>query len=249
MAADSLIGWTDNTMNFWMGCTKVSTECVPCYIEQVLGRMGVKPFQGPIRTKNWTGPKKWNKRAMEQGKRLRVFTCSLSDFFHVGADAWRSEAWDIVRECRQIDWQVLTKRPDLIADRLPPDWGEGYPNVWLGVTCGISSSIWEIEEVLKIPAASRFVSAEPLLGPLDLRPYLGQGIDWVITGCEQAAKENRRVMDLDWVRDLDQQCREAAVPHFFKQYYLNEQGVPKEDGVLDGRRRQAFPRRRRKARQ
>lgn len=247
MAENSKIGWTDHTMNFWWGCNKVSKECENCYIKQVMGRAGYEPFGGPIRTSpaTWRQPMKWNKRAIELGERYRVFTCSMSDYFHPGADAWRPEAWEIIREYKQLDWLMLTKRPDLILDRLPADWGDGYPNVWLGVTCGISSSKWRIEELLKIRATIRFVSAEPLLGPLDLRLYLGRGIDWVITGCERAAKGVRRLMDIDWVRDIDRQCRTAKVAHFFKQYYQDDKGLPVEDGMLDGEKRQAFPKDRR----
>jgi protein gp37 len=241
MAENSKIGWTHHTMNFWWGCNKVSQECRCCYIGQIMRRAGREPFQGPMRTKDWSPPHKWNREAAKQRKRLRVFTCSMSDFFHAGADEWRDEAWHIIRECRQLDWLILTKRPEFIRERLPADWGTGYANVWLGVTCGVESSMWPVEEILQIPAHLRFISAEPLLGPLDLRAYLGRGIDWVITGCENAHQNKRVAMDLDWVRDIEQQCREAGIPHFFKQYYAGNQ--LQFDGKLDGRCRQAFPRR------
>jgi protein gp37 len=164
----------------------------------------------------------------------------MSDFFHPQADNWRSDAWDVIRECDSLDWLILTKRPELIEERLPPDWREGYPNVWLGVTAGCRGSLKRIELLERIPAKIRFVSAEPLLESLDLRPYL-RSVDWVITGCERARKGIRRVMDLNWVREIDSQCRNAAVPHFFKQYYQDETGVPKEDGRLDGEIRQEWP--------
>jgi protein gp37 len=156
--------------------------------------------------------------------RRRVFTCSLSDFFHPGADAWRPEAWDIIRDCRQLDWLILTKRPELILDRLPPDWGDGYPNVWLGVTVGHSSSMDRVPLLKAVPAKIRFISAEPLLEQLNFRPYLDGSIHWIITGCEQAAVGKRRLMDLEWVRDIDQQCRDADVAHYFKQYYNYREG-------------------------
>lgn len=127
MAQDSKIGWTDHTQNFWWGCHKVSEECHFCYISGIMRRGGYEPFRGPMRTKNWSNPRRWNRAARQSRKRLRVFTCSMSDFFHPGADAWRDEAWEVIRECESLDWLVLTKRPELIEDRLPSDWGDGYP--------------------------------------------------------------------------------------------------------------------------
>lgn len=240
MAEHSGIGWTDHTQNFWWGCHKVSAECQFCYIESIMRRGGYEPFKGPMRTKNWSNPFRWNKRAAEAGVRARVFTCSMSDFFHRGADKWRDEAWEIISACTELDWLILTKRPELIAGRLPADWGAGYPNVWLGTTAGERKSFGRIEQLLEIDAAVRFVSAEPLLERLDFRPYLDR-LDWVITGCERAKKGQRRLMNLDWVRDIDKQCREFEVAHFFKQYYVNDSGLPCEDGRLDGVIRQNYP--------
>lgn len=239
MAENSKIGWTDHTMNFWWGCNKVSAECHRCYIGPIMQRAGRVPFNGPMRTVNWTPPLKWNRKAEETGTRYRIFTCSMSDFFHPGADAWRAEAWEVIRGCTNLDWLILTKRPELIKDRLPNDWGEGYANVWLGVTCGVGSSRPRVSELRSLPARVRFISAEPLLEPIDFRPYLDGRIHWVITGCEQAGKEKRRPMQLDWVRDIDRQCREASVAHFFKQRYEGTQMA--YDGLLDGEVRQEWP--------
>ncbi len=90
-------------------------------------RAGREPFNGPTRTKTWSQPSRWQRQAIEQERRFRVFTCSMSDFFHPGADKWREEAWQVIKECDQLDWLVLTKRPELIRNRLPDDWGDGYP--------------------------------------------------------------------------------------------------------------------------
>jgi protein gp37 len=238
MAENSKIGWTHHTMNFWWGCDKVSVECAFCYIGPIMKRGGHEPFDGPIRTMNWSGPAKWNRRASEAGIRQRVFTCSMSDFFHDGADLWRPEAWEIIRECKNLDWLILTKRPELAAERLPPDWGEGYPNVWLGVTAGCEKSVWRLDCLRTIPAVLKFVSAEPLLGRMDFRPYLSW-LGWVITGAERAAKEKRRAMDIDWVRDIDCQCKDAGVPHFFKQAYVGGQMC--DEPLLDGKVVQELP--------
>jgi protein gp37 len=203
-------------------------------------RAGREPFKGPMRTKHWDNPPRWNREASKAGRRARVFTCSMSDFFHEGADQWRDDAWKLIAECEHLDWLVLTKRAERIPDCLPKDWGLGYPNVWLGVTAGCRNSLDRVKILTSIPAIVRFISAEPLLERLDLRPYLAS-IDWVITGCERAAKGQRRVMDIEWVRDIDEQCRAAGVAHFFKQYYINDSGVPCEDGMLDDVQRQDWP--------
>ncbi|WP_339747387.1 DUF5131 family protein [uncultured Rubinisphaera sp.] len=243
MGQYSKIGWTDHTQNFWWGCNKVSEECRHCYIASIMRRGGYEPFAGPIRTKNWNNPYRWNRVAESDQQRLRIFTCSMSDFFHPSADPWRNEAWEVIRDCEWLDWLILTKRPELIWDRLPADWGSGYENVWLGVTAGCKKSLSRVEELVQIPAAIRFVSAEPLLEKVNFRPYLSD-LNWVITGCERAKKGVRRLMDLDWVRQIQADCDDAMVPHFFKQYYQNDVGIPVEDGLLDGKVQQQWPRNR-----
>jgi protein gp37 len=243
MAENSSIGWTHHTMNFWWGCDKVTRECKFCYIGAIMRRAGREPFRGPMRTKNWTEPFKWDRAVAKAGERHRVFTCSMSDFFHEGADGWRAEAWEVIKACPNLDWLVLTKRPELARDRLPPDWGGGYPNVWLGVTCGCSESLYRLPHLRELPAAVKFVSAEPLLERMDFRAHLSW-LDWVITGCERAARGERAAMDIDWVRDIHRQCAEAGKRHFFKQAYVSEKGVPCEQPLLDGVVVQEFPARR-----
>lgn len=240
------IGWTDHTWNPWIACNKVSEECKFCYIQGVLARAGIDPFGGPIRAKStWGYPKKWNKKAIADGVNRKVFTCSLSDFFHPGADPWRDEAWKLIKESTNLTWLVLTKRPEDIDGRLPEDWGNGYDNVWMGVTVGHPYSGYRLDYLKQVPAKIKFVSAEPLLSELDFRDDI-DWIDWIITGCEQASKEKRRKMNLDWVRDIDEQCREAGIAHYFKQYYAKDEngeeiGIPVTDGMLDGEQRQAWP--------
>ncbi|MFQ5733873.1 MAG: DUF5131 family protein [Planctomycetaceae bacterium] len=239
MAENSGIGWTDHTMNFWWGCHKVSSECAHCYINGIMRRAGRAPFGGPMRTVNWQNPHRWERKAKEKERRFRVFTCSMSDFFHPGADRWRSEAWQVIRQCKRLDWLILTKRPELVPDRLPDDWKAGYPNVWLGVTCGVTESLRRVELLKEIPAQIRFISAEPLLERIDFSAHLGGSIHWIITGCEQAGKHKRRTMNLDWVRDIDRQCQDAGVAHYFKQRYEGTRIV--FDGLLDGIVRHEWP--------
>jgi protein gp37 len=116
--------------------------------------MGREPFQGPMRSRTWRGPLKWNRQAAAEGRRQRVFACSLSDFFHPDADQCRDEAWGLKRECENLDWLILTKRPELIPDRMPADWGRGYLNVWLGVTVENADYLHRIDQLLRIPADS-----------------------------------------------------------------------------------------------
>lgn len=241
MAVTTQIQWTDHTMNFWKGCTKVSPACQFCYIRMDLGRAGVEPFGGPIRTKaaTWDKAFDWDIHAGSNGVRRRTFTCSLSDFFHPGADAWRPEAWQVIRSCPNLDWQILTKRPERIAEHLPPDWDDGYDNVWLGVTVENSEYRSRLRHLLAVPAKVRFVSAEPLFEPIDFSPYLPQ-LDWIIVGCERAAAEDRRPMDLDWVRDIRDQCSRYDVAFFLKQYY--DGSTLAKQGLLDGTIQQNFPR-------
>ncbi len=241
MAEDSKIGWTDNTWNPWSGCNKVSEGCRDCYIARVMARQRREPFKGPIRQSEstWKQPHSWNRKAAHLG-RIKVFTCSHSDFFHQGADDWRDEAWDVIRDCPNLDWLLLTKRPELMIERMPSDWGDGWDHVWLGVSVENKEALSRIPLLKRVPAKIRFISAEPLLERISFRRHL-KNIHWMITGCETKwIKTEGRPMDLDWVRDIDQQCRDYDVPHFFKQYF-DDLGKYREDGLLDGVAHQDSP--------
>ena len=233
---NTLIGWCDHTINFWRGCNRVSEGCRHCYIQ----RRNKDPFHGPVRTTQatWRQAAIWDREAVTHGTRPRVFTCSLSDFFHPTADPWRKEAWALIRKCGNLDWLILTKRSDRIAKSLPEDWGAGWDHVWLGVTVESQEWVSRVADLLVVPAKTRFVSAEPLLGPVDLRPYMAR-LNWVIAGCERAAKDKRRPMNIDWVRDLRHQCDKKEKAFFFKQYYVGT-GLY-YDGILDGEVRQDWP--------
>ena len=237
---NSKIGWTDHSNNFWWGCHKVSEACRECYIKRWMKWKGLEPFNGPIRTSKatWRKPLAWNRSAAGAINRPRVFTCSMSDFFHPGADDWRDKAWDVIRICNNLDWLILAKRPELIRDRLPGDWGDGYSHVWLGVTVESQKHIGRLDVLATISAAIHFVSAEPLLGPIRFGRRIRK-LDWAITGCEQAHKDRRQLMDFDWVRGIRDQCTNADVPLFHKQYYVGNQ--IQTDGLLDGVVRQQWP--------
>ena len=178
MGDRSLIEWTDASWNPWRGCDKVSPGCAHCYMFRDQLRYGRDPstvvraapgtFFAPHNARKW----KEQRFAIErkENRRMRVFTCSWSDFFHPDADEWRDEAWSLIRNCPEYDWQILTKRPELIADRLPREWGEGWPHVWLGVSIENRRFVHRADLLRQTPAAVRFISAEPLLGPLVPKP-------------------------------------------------------------------------------
>jgi protein gp37 len=162
-----------------------------------------------------------------------VFVCSWSDFFIEEADAWRDEAWDIIRNNPKLTFQILTKRPENIADRLPADWP--LPNVYLGVTVeNQEMADKRIPILLNTPAVFRFVSVEPMLGPVDLSGYTQQlhltfpSLDYVICGGESGP--DARPMQGNWPLELQQQCAAADVPFLFKQW-----SAPKEGHRLGGK--------------
>lgn len=180
MAQNSKIEWTEATWNPWYGCTKVSPGCKFCYMYREMVRYGRDPRIVTRSKTKFSDPLKW----VRAGKAPQFcFTCSWSDFFIEAADEWRPEAWKIISDTPEITYQILTKRPELVRDRLPADWGDGYENVWLGVSAENQEYADErIPLLLKIPAAVRWVSAEPLLGPIDLErlvvgsKYAGPGV-------------------------------------------------------------------------
>ena len=140
---NSKIEWTDHTFNPWIGCQKVSAGCDHCYAEALMDLRYRKVKWGPhgVRRRtseqNWKMPLKWHDQAEEfkemHGRRPRVFCASLADVFDNKADpVWREDLFAFIRECHRLDWLLLTKRPQNVLRMLPPGWGGGYRNVWLG---------------------------------------------------------------------------------------------------------------------
>lgn len=243
MAITSSIEWTDATWNPWQGCTKVSEACDHCYMFRDMRRWGRDP--SVVRKSadaTWSLPIKRVKGKYVIPDGWKVFTCSWSDWFHKAADAWRPQAWDIIRQRPRVIFQIVTKRTERIRDCLPPDWGDGWPNVWLIAT--VENQHWadvRVPQLLEVPAAVRGLSIEPLLGPLELwksfpcayycdesighvsHPFLPDangcnsgGIDWIIAGGESGA--HARPSHPDWIRSLRDQCQAAGVAFFFKQW-------------------------------
>lgn len=260
MGIETAISWCDHTFNPWWGCVKVSPACAHCYAETFSKRVGQKVwgidaprrFFGP---KHWAEPLKWNAAAVKAGVRRRVFCASMADVFEDRDDLMdeRRRLFDLIDETRGLDWLLLTKRPENIARLMPKFWnGCDWPNVWLGTTAENQQYANErIPHLLKAQAVVRFVSVEPMLGPLDLerggftllRPVKSPsgtrwpGLNWIIAGGESGA--HCRPSEPDWFRSLRDQCVDAGVAFHFKQWG----GVhAKANGrLLDGREWLEFP--------
>lgn len=239
MAENSKIQWTDHTINFWTGCHKVSTGCKFCYMYRDQERYGKKPTD-VLKVKQKTIEKVLRKAV----KGDKIFTCSWSDFFIEEADEWRSWAWDIIRSRPDLDWQILTKRPERIAECLPEDWGQGWNNVWLGISVeNQENALKRIPILADIPCKVRFLSIEPLVGRVELNkiftdgwfpsyndpdnssgaipaePYLPY-FHWVIVGGESGNENGKwkyRPSKSDWYNEIVDVCSKFNVPVFVKQ--------------------------------
>lgn len=226
MGKTSKIEWTDSTWNPWVGCHKVSPACDHCYMYRDQARFGNDPsVVRKTGTATFDAPLRW-----KDGR--KIFTCSWSDFFIEEADDWRPAAWDIIRMTPQHTYMILTKRPERVFQCLPGDWEGGWPWVWLGVTT--ENQEWfdiRYPELLKILASVHFISAEPLLGPIDLGDY---PVDWVIAGGESGA--HARLTHPYWARRLLHDCVGNGIPYFFKGWGQKDTGC-----MLDGQEWKQFP--------
>lgn len=241
--ARTSIEWTEASWNPTTGCDRVSPGCESCYaltMAKRLKAMGQPRYQadGDPRTSGpgfaitehpdmLDLPRRW--------KRPRVvFVNSMSDLFHPGvSDQFIARVFDTIAACERHTFQVLTKRSQRLAALAPSlPWP---PNLWMGVSVESDRFTFRAEHLRQVPAAVRFVSAEPLLGPLDSLDLTG--LHWLIVGGESGA--TARSMDGSWVRDLRDRCAAAGVPFFFKQWGGH---LPKSNGRdLDGCRHDAMP--------
>jgi protein gp37 len=239
MGAITRIAWCDATFNPWVGCLRVSTACDRYYAAALSWRYGWRDGKGRDlwgpgadrkRTSSayWRGPLRWNKLAQAEGTRRRVFCASMADVFdNKVPTSWRVDLWSLIRSTPALDWFLLTRRPQNIRDMRPPDWGEGWPHVWLGTTTeNQEEANRRIPHLVAIPAAVRFLSVEPMLEPIDVTPWLAQpshdkraAISWIIVGGESGG--GARPMHPDWLRDLRDQVRAAGAKLFVKQIGSN----------------------------
>ena len=264
MGADSRIEWCQHTFNPFIGCTKVSPGCDHCYAETWAKRSGLVVWGGERRRTsdaNWRLPLKWNAQAEREGRRSRVFCASLADVFDNDVPIeWFTDLLYWIYRTPNLDWLLLSKRIGNCRKRLHAAkqamdfsgnrdfwlwvtaWldGDAPPNVWVGATVVTQEEAdRDVPKLLQVPARVRFLSIEPMLGPISLRwlpawpenaPIICQRpdsntthhldglrrIDWIIAGGESGPKA--RPMHPEWVRSLRDQCQEAGVPFLFKQH-------------------------------
>jgi protein gp37 len=224
MAKDSEIEWTHHTFNPWWGCVKLSPACAHCYAESWAKRVGMDLWGGRAERRffseqHWREPLKWNRDAERRGTRARVFCASMADVFEPrrDLDPWRDKLWDLIERTPSLEWLLLTKRPGQLLHVYP--WtSSARDNVWLGTTA--ENQRWanrRIERLLRVDAKVRFLSCEPLLGAIDLTPWLPKSlIGWVIAGGESGGQA--RPTHPNWVRSLRDQCRNFDIPFHFKQW-------------------------------
>ncbi len=254
MGFNSNIEWCDHTFNPWIGCTKISPACDNCYAEAMMDKRfkrvswGAKQPRKRTSKRSWREPLKWDRAAAENGLRYRVFCASLADVFDNSVPAdWQEDLWQLIRETPNLDWLLLTKRPQNIAKMLPDDWGHGYANVWLGTTVeNQKEAERRIPVLCEIPCRLRFLSCEPLLSTLNLEPIGNALFDRskaireamrgpALLSKDQADAEiahpqihwviaggesgqDSRSSHPSWFTSLRDQCRAAQVPFFFKQW-------------------------------
>lgn len=213
MTTRSNIEWTEMTWNPVTGCTKVSQGCKHCYAERMAARLEAmgsdryrNGFEVTLHPDLVDVPRRWKQARI-------VFVNSMSDLFHDDVPlAYIQRVFATMRDCPRHTFQVLTKRSERLAELAPKlPWP---PNVWMGVSVEDDRVLGRVADLQAVPAAVRFLSLEPLIGPLDALPL--EGIHWVIVGGESGPKA--RSMRKEWVNSIYRQCRAADVPFFFKQW-------------------------------
>ncbi len=201
--------------NPWHGCVKISEGCQHCYMFSLDRRRDADGSQ-VYRTQNFNYPlqrKRNGAYKIQSGELIRV--CMTSDFFLDQADQWRPQAWQIIRQRSDVKFFLLTKRPERVITCLPPDWGDGWDNVFFNVTCENQARADErILLLLTLPFKHKGIMAAPFIGPLDIAPYLDSGkISQVICGGENY--DGARPCDFDWVKSLSRQCKARNVRFCF----------------------------------
>lgn len=213
MRGKSHIEWTESTWNPVTGCSKVSAGCKNCYAERMalrLQAMGTEryrnAFEVTLHDDLVDAPKSWKAPRV-------IFVNSMSDLFHERVPLkFIQRVFATMRACPHHTFQILTKRSARLAELAPHlDWA---PNVWMGVSVEDVRVVDRVRDLQKVPAAVRFLSLEPLIGPLDELPL--EGIDWAIVGGESGP--GAREMKIEWVRAIFRQCRRHETAFFFKQW-------------------------------
>jgi protein gp37 len=207
----------DYTFNPQVGCRKLSEGCKNCYMFLNQTARKVDPTNIRRCTSTWGRPVEWQKEAEAAGEFRTVFTCGYSDFFLPEADAWRDDAWALIRKTPNLIHLIPSKRTNLIADRLPADWGAGYPNVWLGTSCEMKKYLYRLDELRAIPCVLYWLDFSPCLEPL--MPELGDhidGYDWVnVSGEQGCGLIVPRPFNFDWAREIRDLCAARGIAFSF----------------------------------
>ena len=224
--AETQIEWTDATWNPVAGCTIMSAGCTHCYAMEMARRleaMGVEKYSGLTRKSGkraiWNGVVREDRAALDIPHRWRkprkIFVNSMSDLFHEKvSDAFILEIWRVMRETPRHNYQILTKRPDRMAEFVSQRVSDVLPNVWLGTSVENADVATRIADLRAVPARIRFISFEPLIGPvgeIDLN-----GIHWAIVGGESG--RFARPIREEWIDQIHEQCEASGTAFFFKQW-------------------------------
>jgi protein gp37 len=224
--AETSIEWTDATWNPVAGCTVLTAGCTNCYAMRMAARldaMGTKKYRGLTRKSGkravWTGkirldyasldaPKAWSKPR-------KVFVNSMSDLFHDDVPVeFIAQVWAVMKETPRHTYQILTKRPDRMAEVLAAAPFEILPNVWLGTSIEDGRVLHRLDAIRRVPTVVRFVSLEPLIGSVAAGDLTG--IHWAIVGGESGPRA--REMNPIWVDEIEAMCRRSGTAFFFKQW-------------------------------
>jgi protein gp37 len=224
--AETSIEWTDATWNPVAGCTVITAGCTNCYAMRMAARldaMGQRKYRGLTRRSGrravWTGKVRTDEAALKVpaswSKPRKVFVNSMSDLFHDKVPAaFIKRVWDVMKTTPRHTYQILTKRPDRMADILRRDGFEVLPNVWLGTSVEDARVLDRLDHLRRVPAAIRFVSFEPLIGSVAEANL--KGIHWAIIGGESGPRS--RSMEPSWVDEIEALCRRYHTAFFFKQW-------------------------------
>lgn len=248
MAGSSKIEWTEATWNPVAGCTILSPGCTNCYAMRMAGRlaaMGQPKYQATTRKSGgrakWTGLINTDEAALDVPRTWKsgrmIFVNSMSDLFHENVPfEFVRRVFQTMNDTPQHTYQVLTKRAELLEEVSKQlQW---TPNIWMGVSVEDENHMWRIDHLRRTGATVRFLSLEPLLGPLESLPL--DGIDWAIAGGESGP--GARPMEVEWVRSIRDQCGAAGVAFHFKQW--GGKNKKKSGRELDGRTWDELPVRR-----
>jgi protein gp37 len=246
MAGASDIEWTEATWNPIAGCTILSPGCTNCYAQRLAARlqaMGSPKYQGTTRKSGrrhvWTGRLNVDHTALDAPLRwrrpLRIFVNSMSDLFQDAVpDEVIASLWSVMKEAHWHTYQILTKRPDRMLE-VVSQFDDPLSNVWLGTSVENAAYLDRIDVLRSVPAHIRFVSFEPLLGPVD--PVDLTNIHWAIVGGESGP--GARPIDQEWVEDIRVACHDQRVAFFFKQWGGPRKG--RTGRMLNGRTWDEYP--------